>query len=44
MLLRTGFGKFYPDRKRYLGTDERGAAAVAKLQPFPACILMRRAG
>src|SRR5258705_4391819 len=21
VLLRTGFGKFYPDRKRYLGTD-----------------------
>jgi kynurenine formamidase len=34
VLLRTGFGKFYPDRKRYLGTDERGAAAVAKLH-FP---------
>jgi kynurenine formamidase len=34
LLLRTGFGKFYPDRKRYLGTDERGAAAVAKLH-FP---------
>jgi kynurenine formamidase len=33
-LLRTGFGKFYPDRKKYLGTDERGAAAVAKLH-FP---------
>jgi len=34
LLLRTGFGKFYPDRKRYLGTDERGADAVAKLH-FP---------
>jgi kynurenine formamidase len=34
ILLRTGFGKFYPDRKRYLGTDERGAAAVANLH-FP---------
>ena len=34
VLLRTGFGKFYPDRKRYLGTDERGTAAVAKLH-FP---------
>src|SRR6267142_5230999 len=34
VLLRTGFGKFYPDRKRYLGTDERGAAAVANLH-FP---------
>jgi kynurenine formamidase len=34
VLLRTGFGKFYPDRKRYLGTAERGAAAVASLH-FP---------
>lgn len=34
VLLRTGFGKFYPNRKRYLGTDERGAAAVANLH-FP---------
>ena len=34
VLLRTGFGKFYPDRKRYLGTDERGAAAVPNLH-FP---------
>jgi len=34
IFLRTGFGKYYPDRKRYLGTDERGPAAVAKLH-FP---------
>ena len=34
VLLRTGFGKYYPDRKRYLGTDQRGAAAVANLH-FP---------
>ena len=34
LLLRTGFGKYYPDRKKYLGTDERGAAAVPKLH-FP---------
>ena len=34
ILLRTGFGKFYPDRKKYLGTEERGAEAVAKLH-FP---------
>ena len=34
VLLRTGFGKFYPDTKKYLGTDERGAEAVAKLH-FP---------
>ena len=31
VLLRTGFGKFYPDRRKYLGTDERGAVAVFKL-------------
>jgi kynurenine formamidase len=34
VLLRTGFGKFYPDRKSYLGTNERGAGAVANLH-FP---------
>lgn len=34
LLLRTGFGKYYPDRKKYMGTDERGPAAVAKLH-FP---------
>src|SRR5215213_10301156 len=34
VLLRTGFGKFYPDPKKYLGTEERGAEAVAKLH-FP---------
>jgi kynurenine formamidase len=34
VLLRTGFGKFYPDRKKYLGTDQRGAEAVASLH-FP---------
>lgn len=34
VFLRTGFAKYYPDRKTYLGTDERGAAAVPKLH-FP---------
>jgi kynurenine formamidase len=34
ILLRTGFGRVYPDRKKYLGTDERGDEAVAKLH-FP---------
>jgi kynurenine formamidase len=34
VLLRTGFGRFYPNRKKYLGTDERGAAAVPSLH-FP---------
>jgi kynurenine formamidase len=34
VLLKTGLGKHWPDRKEYLGTDERGAEAVAKLH-FP---------
>lgn len=34
LFFRTGFGSFYPDAKKYLGTDERGAGAVAKLH-FP---------
>jgi kynurenine formamidase len=34
VFLHTGFGKRYPDRKSYLGTEERGAEAVAKLH-FP---------
>jgi kynurenine formamidase len=34
LLLATGFGARWPDRARYLGTSERGAAAVAKLH-FP---------
>jgi len=34
VLIRTGFGRFWPDRETYLGTDERGAPAVAKLH-FP---------
>lgn len=34
VLLQTGFGRFWPDRAAYLGTDERGAAAVAHLH-FP---------
>src|SRR6476619_1086726 len=34
VFLRTGFAKYYPDRKLYLGTDERGADAVPKLH-FP---------
>jgi kynurenine formamidase len=34
LLLRTGFGKFWPDRVRYMGTDLRGAEAVAELH-FP---------
>jgi kynurenine formamidase len=34
VLLRTGYGKFYPDALRYFGTDERGAGAIPKLH-FP---------
>lgn len=34
VLLRTGFAKYWPDRVKYMGTDERGPAAVAKLH-FP---------
>jgi len=34
VLLRTGFGRFWPDRMKYMGTDERGDSAVAKLH-FP---------
>jgi kynurenine formamidase len=33
-LIRTGWGKYWPDAKRYLGTDEHGAGAVLKLH-FP---------
>jgi len=34
VLLRTGFGKFWPDKMKYLGTDQKGPAAVALLH-FP---------
>jgi len=34
ILFRTGYGSFYPDAIKYLGTGERGADAVAKLH-FP---------
>lgn len=34
VLLRTGFGKYWPDREQYMGTNERGNEAVAKLH-FP---------
>jgi kynurenine formamidase len=34
VLLRTGHSAYWPDPERYLGTAERGAAAVAKLH-FP---------
>jgi kynurenine formamidase len=34
LLFRTGFSKYWPDRKAYMGTDERGPGAVAKLR-FP---------
>ena len=34
VLLRTGYGKFWPDREKYLGTAEKGPGAVPKLH-FP---------
>lgn len=34
LLLSTGYAKFWPDRKKYMGTDERGEQAVPKLH-FP---------
>lgn len=34
VLLQTGFGKFYPEKAKYLGTDKRGADAVKDLH-FP---------
>jgi kynurenine formamidase len=34
LLVRTGWGKFYPKRAQYLGTDRRGEQAVAELH-FP---------
>jgi kynurenine formamidase len=34
VLLNTGFARRWPDAKRYLGTDEKGQGAVAKLH-FP---------
>ena len=34
VVLRTGYGKHWPNRAKYLGTDERGPGAVAKLH-FP---------
>ena len=34
LLIRTGYGQYWPDAIKYLGTDERGAEAVPKLH-FP---------
>lgn len=34
VLLNTGYGKYWPDALKYMGTTERGAEAVAKLH-FP---------
>lgn len=34
LLVRTGYGPYYPDRERYMGTAGRGQAAVADLH-FP---------
>lgn len=34
LFFRTGFGSYYPDAKKYLGTDEKGTEAVSRLH-FP---------
>jgi kynurenine formamidase len=34
VLFRTGYGQYYPDAKKYFGTDEKGADAIPKLH-FP---------
>ncbi|MCI0653607.1 MAG: cyclase family protein [Methylococcaceae bacterium] len=34
VLFDTGFARFYPDRKKYMGTDQRGSEALPKLH-FP---------
>jgi kynurenine formamidase len=34
VLLQTGFGKYWPDKKNYLGTDQRGPDAIKELH-FP---------
>lgn len=34
ILLKSGYGKYWPDREKYMGTAERGEEAVAKLH-FP---------
>lgn len=34
ILIRTGFGQYWPDKVKYIGTDERGPDAVPKLH-FP---------
>ena len=34
VLFRTGYGQYYPDAKKYLGTAEKGAAAIPHLH-FP---------
>jgi kynurenine formamidase len=34
VLLRTGFGRYWPDRERYMGTNVRGEAAIPLLH-FP---------
>lgn len=34
ILLETGYSRFYPDKKKYLGTDQRGKEAL-KLLHFP---------
>ena len=40
VLLRTGYGKYWPDRRKYMGTDERGARGCRQAtlpRPPPRC-------
>ena len=41
VLLNNNRARFYPDRKAYMGTDERGQAAVQKLH-FPGLVWRQR--
>ena len=34
ILLKTGYGRYWPDRKKYMGTDKRGKDAISELH-FP---------
>ncbi len=43
VLLQTGYGQYWPDRVKYLGTDKRGPEGVAELH-FPGRIPKRRSG
>lgn len=42
LLIRTGWGKFYPDAARYLGTAEKGNDAIPKLHFLRYILILRR--